>query len=387
MWNPEPQDWHKAGLHLGCPGVSAQPPEADSTHHVGSPCGEESPAVDTGPLKSIQINHVHLTAGRPLPLASAEGARPLRCGQCPRGVNLLCWVTSDAASSWPCLPFSSRTPGLQVGHVLSRRLPRPLALHGGIRRGHRRAAGGHQLRSGIPWPPPEPGPLPVVESGSRKLPGSSFPWRPTLTPSPTVNPTPDSQLDVGTSPERPPPNAYCRLTQRQAHLHRPLSSYNRPASQQSPCVQGRKGSERLRASPQDTQASQWGRGPSLQSHPALGVGVDSPASSNTCLRGQMPRVFRRCRPPLPRPLPAPTPPQTPPRPPPQPPLGSFHSCGAERNRPRNKQTGRQAPAQSRCGQGLGWGGSEVPADLALRPQSTDSSSVNWAARHFRHPRF
>lgn len=31
--------------------------------------------------------------------------------------------------------------------------------------------------------------------------------------------------------------------------------------------------------------------------------MDSPASSNTCLRGQIPRVFRSCRPPLPRTLP------------------------------------------------------------------------------------
>ena len=71
LCTPEPQDRQKAGLHLGCPGVSAQPPETDSTHHVGSPCGEESPAVDTGPLKSTRINHLHLTTARPLHLESA----------------------------------------------------------------------------------------------------------------------------------------------------------------------------------------------------------------------------------------------------------------------------------------------------------------------------
>ena len=101
------------------------------------------------------------------------------------------------------------------------------------------------ISSGLefPVPPPDPGPLPVVESGSRKLPGSSFPRRPTLTPSPTVNPTPDSQLDVGASPVPPTPNTYCRLNECQAHLHRPLSSYNRPASQQVPMCPG---AQRLR---------------------------------------------------------------------------------------------------------------------------------------------
>ena len=109
----------------------------------------------------------------------------------------------------------------------------------------------------------------------------------------------------------------------------------------SPCVQGRKGSERLRASLQDTQTSQWGRGPSLQSHRALGGGGGQPSLIKHLPERPNPQGLQE--------LPS-TPPQTPPRPPPQPPppppLGSFRSCGTERNRPRNKQTGCQAPAQS-----------------------------------------
>ena len=172
-----------------------------------SPACSEKPGLGPGPWNlstpiacNARPNGLH-------PSSLLWGGPLFHLSQCLRGVNLLCWIKTDAIPSL-------QTPGLQVGLCSA-----PGFLQGSVSLGL-----GFPVHLLTPGPPPE-------QPGSRNLPGPSFPGRPRLVPSPTAHPTPGSQLDACTPPPRSAHTEHLPWTPPcQAHL--PGSPDNCPASQQ-----------------------------------------------------------------------------------------------------------------------------------------------------------